>query len=56
VPRFEKILMERGVIDESYKQSTLQRIEREIEEAIEFAEKSPHPEPHEILEDVYAPL
>jgi len=49
LPRYEKILMERGVIDESYKQATLQRIEREIEEAIEFAEKSPHPEPHEIL-------
>src|SRR4029078_7788591 len=41
VPRFEKILMERGIIDESYKQATLQRIEREIEEAIDFAEKSP---------------
>lgn len=56
VPRFEKQLMERGVIDEGYKQATLQRIEREIEEAIEFAERSPHPEPHEIMEDVYAPL
>jgi len=56
VPRFEKILMERGVIDEAHKQATLQRIEREIEEAIEFAEKSPHPDPSEILEDVYAPL
>ena len=56
VPRFEKLLMERGVIDESYKQATLQRIEREIEEAIDFAEKSPHPDPAEILEDVYAPL
>ena len=56
VPRFERLLMERGVIDEGHKQATLQRIEREIEEAIEFAEKSPHPEVHEIMEDVYAPL
>jgi TPP-dependent pyruvate/acetoin dehydrogenase alpha subunit len=56
VPRFERLLMERGVIDESHRQAVLQRIEREIEEAIEFAERSPHPEPHEILEDVYAPL
>ena len=56
VPRFERLLMERGVIDESHKQSTLQRIEREIEEAIDFAEKSPHPDPSEILEDVYGPL
>jgi TPP-dependent pyruvate/acetoin dehydrogenase alpha subunit len=56
VPRFEKLLMERGVIDEGYKQKTLQRIEREIEEAIEFAERSPHPDPTEVLEDVYAPL
>ena len=56
VPRYEKLLMERGVIDEGYKQTTLQRIEKEIEEAIEFAEKSPHPDPVEILEDVYAPL
>lgn len=56
VPRFEKLLMERGVVDEALKQATLQRIEREIEEAIEFAEKSPHPDPSEIMEDVYAPL
>lgn len=56
VPRFEKLLMERGVIDDAYKQKTLQRIEREIEEAIEFAERSPHPDPAEVLEDVYAPL
>jgi pyruvate dehydrogenase E1 component alpha subunit len=48
--------MERGVIDEAHKQQTLQRIEREIEEAIEFAERSPHPDPSEVLEDVYAPL
>jgi len=56
VPRFEKLLLERGIIDEGYKKTTLQRIEREIEDAIEFAEKSPHPDPSEILEDVYAPL
>jgi len=56
VPRFEKLLMERGVVDEAHKQATLQRIEREIEEAIDFAEKSPHPDPSEIMEDVYAPL
>ncbi|MGE5175076.1 MAG: thiamine pyrophosphate-dependent dehydrogenase E1 component subunit alpha [Hyphomicrobiales bacterium] len=56
VPRFERLLMERGIVDEALKQQTLQRIEREIEEAIEFAEKSPHPDPSEILEDVYAPL
>jgi len=56
VPRYERLLMERGIIDETYKQATLQRIEREIEEAIEFAERSPHPDPSEIMEDVYAPL
>jgi len=56
VPRFERLLLERGIIDEGYKKTTLQRIEREIEDAIEFAEKSPHPDPSEILEDVYAPL
>jgi TPP-dependent pyruvate/acetoin dehydrogenase alpha subunit len=56
LPRFEKVLMERGIVDEAYKQATLQRIEREIEEAIEFAEKSPHPDPSEVTEDVYAPL
>jgi TPP-dependent pyruvate/acetoin dehydrogenase alpha subunit len=56
VPRYERLLMERGIVDEAFKQQTLQRIEREIEEAIEFADKSPHPDPSEILEDVYAPL
>jgi TPP-dependent pyruvate/acetoin dehydrogenase alpha subunit len=43
------------VIDEAFQQQTLQRIEREIEEAIDFADKSPHPDPSEVLEDVYAP-
>lgn len=56
VPRFERLLMERGVIDEAHKQATLQKIEQVIEDAIEFADKSPHPDPSEILEDVYAPL
>ena len=56
VPRFERVLMERGIIDEGYKQQTLQKIEREIEEAIDFAEKSPHPELSSLMEDVYAPL
>jgi acetoin:2,6-dichlorophenolindophenol oxidoreductase subunit alpha len=56
VPRFERVLMERGIIDESYKQQTLQKIEREIEEAIDFAEKSPHPELSSLMEDIYAPL
>ena len=56
VPRYERLLMERGVIDEAHKQATLQKIEQVIEDAIEFADKSPHPDPSEILEDVYAPL
>jgi len=56
VPRYERLLLERGVIDEAHKQATLQKIEQVIEDAIEFAEKSPHPDPSEILEDVYAPL
>jgi TPP-dependent pyruvate/acetoin dehydrogenase alpha subunit len=56
VPRFERLLMERGIIDEGYKQQTLQKIEREIEEAIDFAEKSPHPELSSLMEDIYAPL
>jgi TPP-dependent pyruvate/acetoin dehydrogenase alpha subunit len=56
VPRFERVLMERGIIDDGYKQQTLQKIEREIEEAIDFAEKSPHPELSSLMEDVYAPL
>jgi len=56
VPRFERLLMERGIIDEGYKRETLQKIEREIEEAIDFAEKSPHPELSSLMEDVYAPL
>jgi pyruvate dehydrogenase E1 component alpha subunit len=56
VPRFERVLMERGIIDESYKQQTLQKIEKEIEEAIDFAEKSPHPELSSLMEDIYAPL
>jgi TPP-dependent pyruvate/acetoin dehydrogenase alpha subunit len=56
IPRCRQILMERGVLDETKERQILAEIEREAEDAVEFAVSSPEPELAEILRDVYAPL
>jgi len=54
--RFRKKLYEMHILDDKKAQSIEQAIKREIEEAIEFAKKSPYPDELSALEDVYSDL
>ncbi len=51
---YEDYLQKRGILDGDTKKGIDERIDREINEAVEFAEGSPFPEPSETLEGVYA--
>jgi len=54
IPRFEKILMEKGLLTAEEKERIAQGIEREIEGAIQAVEKAPPPRPEEAMEEVYS--
>jgi pyruvate dehydrogenase E1 component alpha subunit len=54
IPRFRKKLIEMGILTEKDASKIGQEIDKEIDEAVKFAEDSPLPEPEEALEDVYA--
>jgi pyruvate dehydrogenase E1 component alpha subunit len=53
INRFERFLVERGVITKSGIDDMQRRINQEIDEAIQMAEKDPFPEPEDCLKDVY---
>ncbi|HEX7549496.1 MAG TPA: thiamine pyrophosphate-dependent dehydrogenase E1 component subunit alpha [Candidatus Methylomirabilis sp.] len=53
IGRFERLLLERQVLSEEARRAIWQRYEAEIEEAVRFAESSPHPEPAEALTDLF---
>jgi pyruvate dehydrogenase E1 component alpha subunit len=53
IQSFEKNLTEMGLLTEKKISNILGKINAEIESAIKFAEDSPHPDPSELLEDVY---
>lgn len=52
---FERKLLEQGITDETEIEEIKQRCRVEIADAIEFAEKSPLPDPATVAEGVYAP-
>jgi TPP-dependent pyruvate/acetoin dehydrogenase alpha subunit len=54
LPRFTAYLRDRGVLDDRRLEEIRGRVRREIEEAIEFAEASPRPEPESFLSNVFA--
>ena len=54
IPAMQRNLEERGLWDETWKQDLLTGFNREIEEAIDFAEKSPHPDPEDALDHVFS--
>ncbi|MBS1851465.1 MAG: thiamine pyrophosphate-dependent dehydrogenase E1 component subunit alpha [Acidobacteria bacterium] len=54
IPAMERYLTERGFWADSWKQELLAEFEREIDEAIEFAEKSPYPDPVDALDHVFS--
>jgi len=54
IERFEKHLRSRRILTKTLQGEIETRVEKEIEEAVQFAENSPWPEPEEALEGVYA--
>ncbi|MDI6715411.1 MAG: thiamine pyrophosphate-dependent dehydrogenase E1 component subunit alpha [Actinomycetota bacterium] len=54
IVRFENYLAERGLLSEETKQNMINRINNEVEDAVQFAESSPYPDGKEAIEDVYA--
>src|SRR5579864_2899670 len=53
IPAMERYLTERGIWSDVWKQELTAGFNKEIDEAIEFAESSPYPEPEECLDHVY---
>jgi len=53
IKRFERFLTQRGVVSASDIDGIQKRINLEIDEAIQIAEKDPFPEPEDCLRDVY---
>ncbi len=53
ISRFERFLTDRGLITAVGIEELQQRINNEIDEAIQAAEKDPFPEPEDCLKDVY---
>lgn len=54
IVRFEAYLTENGFLNEDSKKEVIDRINTTVEDAVNFAESSPLPEPKEAIEDVYA--
>ena len=53
IQSFEKRLMQLKVMTAKQIQAVHDKVNKDIEGAIEFANNSPYPEPHELLENVY---
>jgi TPP-dependent pyruvate/acetoin dehydrogenase alpha subunit len=54
IPAMERHLQEQGLWSDDWKQELIDQITQEIDEAVEFAENSPYPEPEEALDHVYS--
>ncbi len=54
LPKFERLLVEKGVATEEELKKIKEENEKEVREAIEFARNSPYPEAEEALKGVFA--
>src|SRR5215216_2915612 len=54
IVRFEKYLMENGILDESERDEISERIKAEVAEASKYAEDAPFADPEDVLAGVYA--
>src|SRR5947209_15631051 len=54
IPAMERYLAKEGLWSDDWKQQIAAEITKEIDEAVEFAESSPYPEPEECLDHVYS--
>ena len=50
---FKRVLEDRALLSNESSQRIVEEVRREIEEAIQFAEASPYPDPADLLQDVY---
>jgi len=55
IERFEASLRAQKLLDDSIAKETSDRLSKEIEEAVSYAESSPFPDARDLLEGVYAP-
>ena len=55
LPRFRDFLISAGLLDEESDQTMRDSVDREVEEAIEFADAASEPDPQSVLHRVYAP-
>jgi len=53
IPRFESKLLELNALTQEKIVEIKNTVEKQLAEAVEFAEKSPFPDPSEVTEDVY---
>ena len=54
IPAMERYMDRLGLWSDEWKQEQVNQFNTEIDEAIDFAEKSPYPEPEECLDHVYS--
>ncbi len=56
IPRFEKYLVENEILTEEKLKKVQNKVESQIDEAVDFANNSPYPELESVLEDVYTDI
>lgn len=56
IPRFEKYLVENEILTEETLKEVQDKVESQIDEAVDFANNSPYPELESVLEDVYTDI
>jgi pyruvate dehydrogenase E1 component alpha subunit len=54
IPNFARKLIEEGIIDSDGLRAIKEKVEREVEEAVKFADNSPWPEAIELMKDIYS--
>ena len=54
IPHFAKRLVEEGIVDSEKLRLIKEGVVKEVEEAVQFADKSPWPESVELMKDVYS--
>ncbi|CAG9464940.1 unnamed protein product [Pedinophyceae sp. YPF-701] len=54
IPRLRQQMLDNGLATEEEIKAIEERVAKEIDEAVEFADKSPKPEPGQLLENVFA--
>ncbi len=54
IPAMERYLEKQGYWSDHWKEELVNKINAEIDEAVDFAEKSPYPEPEECLDHVFS--